>query len=83
MKRLFVGTVPPKSEEVIGSEEVICRNSHTKKILKRLSVGTVPTKKVKRYQIVSNSIIVSKVSKYQSIKKVSKSVQQYQSIKLY
>ena len=35
--RLLVGTVPPKSEEVIG------RNSPTKKG-KRLLVGTVPTK---------------------------------------
>ena len=39
MKRLFVGTVPPKN-----SEEVIGRYSPTKKIVKRLLVGTVPQK---------------------------------------
>ena len=38
MKRLFVGTVPPKREEVIG------RNSPTKIIVKRLLVVTVPQK---------------------------------------
>ena len=37
----MVGTVPPKREEVIG------RNSPTKKVVKRLLVGTVPPK-VKR-----------------------------------
>ena len=40
MKRLFVGTVPPKN-----SEEVIGRNSPTKKIVKGLFVGTVPPKR--------------------------------------
>ena len=38
MKRLFVGTVPQKREEVIG------RNSSNKKIVKRLFKGTVPQK---------------------------------------
>ena len=49
-KRLLVGTVPPKSEEVIGRnspnkkfEKVISRNSPTKK-LKRLLIGPVPKK---------------------------------------
>ena len=53
MKRLLVGTVPPKSEDIICrysptkkiSEEVIGRNSSTKKIVKKLLVGTVPPKK--------------------------------------
>ena len=52
--------------------------------MKRLLVGTVPPKKVKRYQIVSNSIIVSKVSKYQkkSVKKCQK-VSKYQIVLKY
>ena len=51
MKRLLVGTVPQKnSEEVIcrnsptKKEEVIGRNSSNKKIVKRLFKGTVPQK---------------------------------------
>ena len=52
--------------------------------MKRLLVGTVPPKKVKRYQIVSNSIIVSKVSKYQkkSVQKCPK-VSKYQIVLKY
>ena len=38
---LLVGTVPPKN-----SEEVIGRYTPAKKIVKRLSVGTVPQKKL-------------------------------------
>merc|ERR1712115_151272 len=41
VKILFVGTVPQKQKI---SEEVIGRNSSTKKIVKRLLVGTVPPK---------------------------------------
>ena len=52
MKRLFVGTVPPKKGKrlMVGtvssknSEDVIGRYSPTKKIVKRLFVGTVPPK---------------------------------------
>ena len=51
VKRLLVGTVPQKnSEEVIcrnsptKKEEVIGRNSSNKKIVKRLFKGTVPQK---------------------------------------
>ena len=40
MKRLLVRTVPPKK----NSEEVIGRYTPTKKIVKRLFVGTVPKK---------------------------------------
>ena len=47
MKRLLVGTVPPKN-----SEEVIGRNSSTKKIVKKLLVGTVPPKKIVKRLLV-------------------------------
>ena len=40
VKRLLVGTVPPKN-----SEEGTGRNSPTNKIVKKLLVGTVPPKK--------------------------------------
>ena len=43
VKRLFVGTVPPKRKEVIG------RDSPTKKIVKWLLVGIVPPKKGRGY----------------------------------
>ena len=42
----MVRTVPPKN-----SEDVIGRNSSTKKIVKKLLVGTVPPKKVKRLSV--------------------------------
>ena len=46
MKKLLVGTVPTKSEGVIG------RHSHTKKIVKKLLVGTVPPKKIVKKLLV-------------------------------
>ena len=60
VKRLLVGTVPAKSEDIICwysprkkiSEEVIGRNSSTKKIVKKLLVGTVPPKKIVKRLLV-------------------------------
>ena len=51
----MVGTVPQKN-----SEEVIGRNSPTKKIVKRLFVGTVPQK---REEIIGRNSPTNKVVK--------------------
>ena len=49
MKRLFVGTVPQKREEVIG------RNSPTKKVVKGVIGRNSPTKKSSEEVIGRNS----------------------------